>query len=472
MPNIPPTSKIKKISLSLFLIITILPFLILSFFANPMADDLAYTNVVHKFGFLKAQAHWYNGWNGRFFSDGLLSVNPLVFDWMFGYKIIPAMLILLLFFSIFLLTNEFCDNSLPRVDRLMMTVVIIFLYFYKMPSIPEGLYWMAASITYLLPSILTIFLLVVIIKLNKENRYINKLFFLIISACLCVAIVGSNEASMLILLILLLSILFINFLIHTQIKKDILLLLLITIIASFVVIFAPGNARRAAYFSAHDMGYSILSSFTATIIHLRNWLSLPILLLTIMYIPVGYTLTNYFNTKNTKNIFSVNPFISIFLSLILVYSGFFLGFWSLGDLLPTRTIDVLYLIFLLSYFFNLQVLIYYLCIKFKLVFEKLPTYVVLMLFLLLVGWSLKGHNNIRIAYADLLKGRAYRYNEEIKKRLIAIEACESEICEVEGLKNKPASLFVVDITADEKDWLNQTFSTFYKKTVRIKTNVN
>ena len=81
-------------------IFTIMPFLLLSFFNNPGSDDFEFSHMTKLLTFEKAQTYRYYNEGGRFFANGILSLNPLVFDNYFLFRIIPFFMIVLFLFSI------------------------------------------------------------------------------------------------------------------------------------------------------------------------------------------------------------------------------------------------------------------------------------------------------------------------------------------------------------------------------------
>lgn len=91
----------------IFVLLTALisPFIINCFFAYPQTDDFMYSHIARDMGFLKSQYHWYTTWTGRFMSTALLSVNPLVYNSLVGYKLAIALLIIAQLVSIYLLSD-------------------------------------------------------------------------------------------------------------------------------------------------------------------------------------------------------------------------------------------------------------------------------------------------------------------------------------------------------------------------------
>ena len=175
-------------------ILTILPFIVISFFNNPTADDFCYNCQSRDLGFWNAQLSWYNGWSGRYFSSAILSIKPLVSDSFLIYKLIPIILLISLFTSIYYLSSLLFVN-LKKRDFFILTFFILTLYLIQIPSISQGFYWLAGSITYQLSNILAILLFCFLIKLIETNE----IKYLIISIFFAFLVIGSNEASMLLI---------------------------------------------------------------------------------------------------------------------------------------------------------------------------------------------------------------------------------------------------------------------------------
>lgn len=459
---------------------TIIPLLILSFFAHPAAgDDYFYSNSVIQNGFWEAQKMMYWGWQGRFFATALASVNPLVFGWIFGYKLVPIILIFLLLHSFYVLISEVTKRSLPLKTTLTLTAALFFLYVFNMPSLCEGIYWMVGTLTYQAPNIFTVYFFALLIRVYRTAEISKRRILVFISAGLLIAAIGSNETIMFILLVSLSSIFVYRFLMSRKIDALLGLLLGIAIIASCVVIFAPGNTARASH-TPHqpDLIKALSVSTMGSVTMMAEWLGSPILLLTMMFIPLGLQISN--KLKKDENPFAIHPLISTCMLLIVTGSTFFPAAWARGNLGPLRVLNVGYLVFLLGWFFNIEVIIHYFNKSaFKL--DKLFGYVYPILGVAVFCSLFMQHNNIRLAYSNLLppkmikgiisleprksdlRGTAYAYDMKMWKRYKALQQCQGDICEVKKFKSHPYAIFFEDIEENEKDWRNMTVASYFNK---------
>ena len=87
-------------------VITIFPLIILSFFNNPASDDFDYSYESQVEPFWSLQIRRYFDWSGRYFSNGLISLDPLVYNNYLLFRLIPIVLIFAFIFSIHIFVNK------------------------------------------------------------------------------------------------------------------------------------------------------------------------------------------------------------------------------------------------------------------------------------------------------------------------------------------------------------------------------
>lgn len=440
-------------------ILAILPFLIISFFNNPSADDFCFNANNQDFGYLGANLYSYNNYNGRFFSAAILNLNSLVSGSFIIYKLTPIILFSSLFLSIYYLSSLLFYNF-KRRDLIILSLLCLVVYLIQMPSVSQGFYWLAGSITYQLPNILTVIFFCLLIKLFKANKR-KYIALLTLSS---IFIIGSNETSMILIDFLISSVFIYRWVQDKKINKSILLILLFAILFSMVVIISPGNSARSSYFSNnHQFFDSIINSFLAYKKYIIHWLPLIILIILIFY--------NYFAKKisnNTSKIFIVNPIIVFIIVFSIPLIGFFPGYWGLGSRPPLRTINTIYFFFLIGIIYFSFVLFFNLN-KHNNYFINFSEWVKYLLFIL-VFIRLTETNNIKVAYSDLITGKAYQYDLELKRRYQLIGDSKIDTVFVPKLRYIPATIYFDDITNDTKDWRNQCHDSYYKsKTILLRT---
>jgi hypothetical protein len=454
-------------------IFAIMPFIMLSFFNYPSSDDFCYSLQSMKLGFWKAQLKTYEGWSGRYFATAILSINPLVFKWIDGYKILSASILVMFMGSIYYFIKTLFSNRISKKEELNISIALIVLYFYQMTRVVAGFYWMTASITYQLGTILSILsfaiLLKVLFRVNDENKKVYICFSLLYA----IGAIGSNETIMFILFLQLFAVLISNYLITKKLNRYLVFLFLIAAFACFVVYVAPGNIHRfqndtEVYKNPelrHNFILSLSTSFMTATKYTIEWLTnLTIILFTALYIPYGIKISEGIPKSNSP--FSIHPAMSIMIFLTIFVLCFFPSYWGTYHL-ERRVVNVIYLYFLIGWFFNVQVIIYYLSQK-EITIKHFSNPVSVLIAIMIII-KLAAGGNIQIAYKDLISGSAYRYNNEMNARYEKISKCKSEVCEIEKISNRPSTIFWDDITTDEKHWVNLCTGDYFDKTLKLKS---
>ena len=148
----------------IMLSLLVLPFIAISFFDNPSADDYIISAVVRDNGFFAHYRQVYFEWSGRYFSTLLECFNPLVYGWFFGYKLIPILLIVLFYIGIFRLFKSIFGEELSSIKIHLISLILLLLYFNNIPSTAECIYWMDGSLEYFTGIILSLFFFALLIK--------------------------------------------------------------------------------------------------------------------------------------------------------------------------------------------------------------------------------------------------------------------------------------------------------------------
>jgi hypothetical protein len=427
------------------LLVCLLPFLVVSFFAHPFYDDYCMAARTLKYGLWGALKHAYFNTDGRYFTNALLRLHPLGYGSTLGYKLGGVLVILLLFAAVYILAGALFKAETSRVERLIAAAFFTALYSNQMPELTEGYYWMTGAVVYMVGVAMMVFFFVSVAKLF-ESRGTKRALLVALSLILIAAVVGSNETQMAIFFLLLLVIT-----VKTFVKRDAWLWLSFLLTATACAIFvltAPGNALRSAHFpNRHRLFYSLALSSVQEVYFLLKWFSNPALIMgTILFIPLAYRLSE--RSELVRNHFNLHPLMALLMLVGVVFMGFFPPYWSMGQLGQHRTANLVFFLFLLGWFLNLAVWVGYLRVRRALTVAPLPRYVYVIC-LLLIPLSLLTTNNNREALGDLVSGRAYRYDVQRRERNSRIEQClrtNESPCVISRLTDLPAS-----ITSDYTD---------------------
>lgn len=456
------SEKNSAISYLLAILFLLLPFLVISIYNHPSADDFSYSDFANRLGFWNAQIENYFIWTGRYTATALLTVSPLDYTNLTLYRVLPVLLLISFSFSVYYFLNKLLIHTRRR-DLIVLTFLILFLYIYYTPNITEAFYWMAGSITYQLASILTLFLFSILLDLIRIKDRNKKIILTLLASFLCIVIVGLNETSMLILVVITFILFATDFYIKKAPDPVLLILFLVTAAASAVVILAPGNlVRMAEKPGRFQLIYSIIGSIKTTLLYIAGWL--PMLLITIaLFSPLLNIIAG--NIKADFSLGKLNfrhVLILAFAFLGFIALCFFPSYWSQGGKPPPRTVNVIYLLFIFGSF-ALSVLFFLLLQNLKRPVPEIPHAIRISMVFVVLAILIVKPNNIRKVYLDLLSGSAYRYNIEMNQRYDLLEKCDSE-CVVPPIKNRPFTLFAYDLAekpSNEMYWYNRHLGDYF-----------
>lgn len=459
------------------LTVIILPFIVLCLFLYPHSDDYWSVIFLKKYGFWQSQVEWYYAWFGRYTMVFIMNIHAVLFtngyEWM--YKIYPLIAINGIIGSIYFLLRTLYRELLPTIKYWQWSLWLLFIFLYKAPKISESLYWMVAVVnyTYAFPCILLFFSL--LFRYFFEEHYKNYKIFLLL-CFLIIFIIGLSEVSMFIFILLFCSFIFL-FIIHN--KKippvQIIMMIMLVLCCSLVVIKAPGNSIRTSMYirnslPTHDLLFSVKSSIKLAVSYVFfEWFRDSVL----PWVSLLFVAFNHEYVKKLKDhpIFRSHPLILAFISWSIIVAAFFPGYWSMGGPLPERAINLIYLLFLVLYFFNLQNFLIFLNKHHLLtVFSssKLISSIAMIMILLLMTRE----NGIKTAVMDLISGDAKIYESEMQIRITELRACKSDTCVVLPLSRYPKSLVVQELNKNPNSWPNDVYEQKFDKKAIILSNIN
>lgn len=460
---------IKKITIERILIVlgslSVLPFIILSFYNHPSSgDDYCFANISMRLGLFKTVMYWYNGWSGCLFSTLLISMNPLVYHWWFGYKIIAAVFIIFIVICSWFLVRAIYSGAFSSTDKLAVAGGFLFLFFLKIPSVFNELYWMTCIIGYQLGFILILLFLSTLFLVYNSDK---KLLYGLLNILLCVLIMHVNETYAVITVGALAMFFVLNF--YSNKKADYYLLGLfgVSIVTFLLIYFAPGTNGRGQHFPLrYNLYFTIETSVICAFRVLKD--ALPTLfLLTILLLPVLIRLNS--SRTHKPALLRLHPMLALAVILIFSIVAFIPTCWSTG-LSPAmgRIQNTSFSYLILAWGFFMICLADYVSAHQK-GFADTKRYVQLRwCALILLVCSMAIPNNFRMALGDLALGRAKGYDLQMIQRYEMISTSKSDTCVVPRLKNTPACIFMWDINTDPGDYNNKEVATyFHKKAVML-----
>jgi hypothetical protein len=452
------------------LILGTFPFLLNSFFANPWTDDFGYSSTSRAMGFFQAQIYWYRQWTGRYFSTALLSINPMVYGHLRGYKLIPPVLIVSLLAAIFWLVHSLTENSRSFRQKLLFSLAVLFVYLDQMADVRPGLYWMAASITYQVAAILGLMFFSLIIQIKRGGGGTPNFFSGALAIITAVCLSGTNEVAVALLVSILFLIVMFDRIENKRFDCFLVSILVVTIIASCFALFAPGNRVRLAQSgNERDLFLAVGQSFKAAFAAITVWSSTPFVLLLTVWVA-----RDAHKNPRLKALFkAIPPVTSLVVLFLLILISFFLHYWSTAFSPPRRVLNLVYLFFLIGWLLCAAVIVTRLDHQIFSPLRKLPLQISVTLssIYLLILFSM-GHSNFLLVTDDLVTGKALRYDKELERRYAQIKGNPSLDCEVGSLENTPMSLFFDDIKYENENWINKSYASYFGKRSIILKRVN
>jgi hypothetical protein len=443
-----------------FLGVGIAFFLINALFAHPWTDDYIFSSISRDKGFIESLGFWYNNITGRYFSVSLMLVNPMVYGKLWGYKLVPFLLVFALFGTFYFLVNEVTKGCFYVRGKVVFVLALLFVYCDQMPDIRSGLYWIAGTFTYLTGAILLLLLVVVmfrILNLGEDGGGLLALSGVVLGFCLP----GTNEVILAVLIPVVVFFLWLDYRRRHKINRHLLFILAAIFAGSCFALLAPGNAMRlGSYAGSRNTPQAMIQAATTTFSSLLLWFGTPqVIALTLVVVKVTPKLS-LLKAMSSE----VPPLNSFVLLVLFIFGCFFPPYWSMGTPPPDRVVNMIYLFFLVGWLLNVAVMTTWLSPQ---LFAGIRWLSMTRLLSCLTVYALVfftfGHSNTVVVIGDLLSGRSYCFDRELQQRYDWIKADPSPVCAVAVLQNTPQSLFFSDIYFVNSDWINQSYADYYGK---------
>lgn len=149
-------------------IYVLLPFIYITRYDYPSADDYGFAIFFSQHGLLHMIKQQYLGWGGRYLLPVLYRLNPTVAHSLAGYRLSAAGVILLFAGVVALTMRSLFKEYLSRRQAWGLSALFIGLYFAKTPSTAEAFYWYSSYSIYQLPNIFFLLLLAALVRLHRE----------------------------------------------------------------------------------------------------------------------------------------------------------------------------------------------------------------------------------------------------------------------------------------------------------------
>ncbi len=430
-------------------------------YAHPAADDFCYAAKAHGTTLWQWSVGEYNHWNGRYFSNLLVGRGPLWWshDFLFSYRAVPLLLMLLTLSSFWILIRVITRRSLSTKDELCVAILLFGLYLYAMPDIGEGYYWYTGAITYQLANSLVLLYMASLLMFLRGRFLITRSLHIFVIALLAFIIIGMDEIHTLLMIGLNTLILIILRKRDQRINGWMLAFLGWSLACGCLVFFAPGNAVRATNFpQAHAMLRSLEMTALQTARFTTIWVLSPALLaLSFLYIHVHDRIKAYVPLMAAS--FFLRPIQSAFLLVVITAACVFPLYWSTNVLGTYRTLNVAYFFFLPLWFINLTVWINHGWLDI-LLHRPMTRGIAIgcsIVAVLSIGFMRNGYR----ACGDLLEGRASRFDAEMMDRYAQFTNADNGMVTMHDLTDPPRTLCVFRQSGNDRRWMNSCEARYF-----------
>ncbi len=451
--------KLSNSALWLLFIITVVPIGILAFYNHPSVDDdYCFAYMTRDYGFWEAQKFYYEGWSGRYISNMIFHATPLAFGVFWFVKVMPFLILGLLFHAIYTLVGEVLQPSRP--NQLLLTATFLSIFIIFSPSIVDTFYWYSS--VFIFPTSFSFFLYLIVVVLRFYQPQYQRIQYLIalLAATLVFFIVGSNEVMMLFVIGFCGAVWGYILLFHRRFETLFFALMLIGLyFAYFWVVQAKGNQVRlvGGNVLGGAIALSLKNALKSTVFDGLKW--------SIILAPFAYLYLCFLpEITAVKAIFKANVWMVILGLFTLLFMMFFVIHYGNDMGVPDRVKNVIFAVFLVGYFYIFTIIKYSYSVDYKI---KTPLIAYGVATLFVVFFMFQYGQNLKIMYADIRLGIAKRYDQEMTQRYDQIRTSKSDTVYVAPLKNIPKSLCFDDIKTNEQHLWNKCYATYFDKKVII-----
>jgi hypothetical protein len=448
----------------------VLPFVALLCYAHPALDDFSYAQQYRTLGLWESQKQLYIGWTGRYVSSALLSIaNPLSYAWLRGQGVAGAAVLLLWWGTLLVLVRELLGAAVSAGLAALGATLVLALCLGQLPSPAEGLYWLAGTYTYTVPSIFTILLLAIWLRYQRAAPSMRAGWGILASG-LVLIILGGNEVNGVILLAGLAAIA-----LGTRAHRRLWPLLVAAALGAIIAWGAPGNYARLHLMPSQPPVWQVgLRSLGAAAYCLQAWLGSGVLPLAGLLLASWlYQRAKHWPTLSLHQL-TRYPWLLTALLLGLLVLSFVPSYWATGLPIPRRARNADYILFTIGWLLTVYSWVAWWAQRYPVIVWPLPLKQAAWIWLSLAlvtdhNPSLRheqlgtGLSIVGQAYRDWLSGAATTYHQQqiIRYTQLRTHSHAGELLRLDPLSREPFTIFYSDIGADTKLWGNVVYAQYF-----------
>lgn len=481
-------------TLSLVLLLTLIPILYLSVFNAPCADDFNYSvytyqtwqgshSIVDLFrAALWTATNFWQSWQGTYSASFLMSLQPAIF----GFEYYAATTILIMgsvLVANWVFSSRLCSKplGLSIVENFTISILLTILMIQWIPSPVQGLYWYNGAVYYVFFHSLFLIFVCLVLSLSKEKSAVKFATKLGMSVFGAVFIAGGNYVTAFGSILFLIAITIFSLIVKNKAFFCGCSIILAALLVGFIFnASCPGTQIRSASIGAprgiEAAMNAILNSIAVGVKYIATWTTSTVVAAIVLFIIILYPAIC--RQKIYQKFRFPCPIIVTVLSVCWICAMFCPPMYAEGDAGAGRLINIIYFDYIVLIFLN----VFYYCgwyarleFKPKLKPNMYTAITVLkhsipLIAVILLGINFQSSVCLR-AIQTLDTGNAQRYALESRQRNSVFMASTGKDVEVLPYSVKPELLYFDDITSDPYDWRNQSLAKYYDlNSVTLKTS--
>lgn len=455
--------------------IMLLPVLYISRYNLPSVDDYAYSMWVREVlvqggSFFDAVAeafdttmYFMNRWQGLYVSGFLLALQPAVFGLEYAW-IGPVMLILLLFVSVYFLSDRvlFSLGIKEKSTKLWLAVLVTFYLIQCMNSPTEGLFWFNGAVNY------TFFWCFVLINIALLLHCFNKKnvgpVMMIFPSVVSFIITGGNHVSAFLNIVICLF-----FTVYGFVKKHrkgtiaSIAAFAVAVICFVIVMTAPGTAIRQAELNKQSVIYTMAYSVWRLLIVSGEYINVSFICLMLLITPVLWKLA-----KKMPKTEVIHIFWAVVMFLICECGIICVPYYAMGKIGDPRVQNIIFFTWIIGFLAIYAMILAFLgqITDWQIMPKAIQDFciniapvagVVLICYICVMG----NHQQLGTGFKatkELLLGTPQQLVEQYKERE---ELAAQGVTEFEPLKARDTMVFMADLNQSADHWENYAFARYY-----------
>ncbi|MEI6346661.1 MAG: DUF6056 family protein [Bacteroidota bacterium] len=435
-----------KYALVVILVFGLFCIILPTFFSFPNVEDLSLVVVAMKTTIINGTVQTLATFDGRYFTNFLHGLSPIVYWGLESYKFVLIFSIILTYLSHIFFVFSFSFFTKKSWSIIIFPSLFITIHFAITPSIVHDIYWMASSFVYLWAwNFLLIWTSFLKLMIN-EKKYGYKFLYFISAFAFLIFSYGINEMMIIINSIALFYFIIYTWRYHKSSIIDIIPFVFISLCCIYIFISSPGIQYRINSGVSRNLNYYIDVINSGSIYTLKttyDWL-----FSNIFTIPLFIIFTSIFHKDiNPFLRFSNRSIISLFLCcFLLIFLLPFSFFIPMGvEYYPERIYNFMNWIFQVAIFILLPIFIIKKVKNIRIITKNHRAIAITLSSLLVLCHLAFYKNNFKTIITEWSSGEFDGYKTEMNNRYSAIlKAKQNTIwssVELESIKHKPTTIY-------------------------------